>query len=248
MKKMKAELMVFRVPFLFCLLGFILIIACQASAMDYYTNVSEGQGMQPSIKGKWKLTIFKTKSISFKKGKELTGGIIEFDDSTFLLTFNSIEEQPEKNLRKAGDATQKGTYKLELPKKRFGVRRPTGYLFMLTMIRPNGRDFLSFPEKYMPNSREVIQSDVSEGAWEFTYLGKGIWYRTVWVFEKLENEKNDNQDQKGIEIKLGMLEEEVISILGVPNKKAVMENETKYLYSDTVITFINGKVSDIQFK
>ncbi len=50
------------------------------------------------------------------------------------------------------------------------------------------------------------------------------------------------------ELKLGMTMEEVISILGEPQKKADMGTKIVYKYEDTIITFIEGKVTDIQFR
>jgi hypothetical protein len=49
------------------------------------------------------------------------------------------------------------------------------------------------------------------------------------------------------EIKVGMTVEEVVKILGVPKQKAKAGNKLKYKYDDWKITFVDGKVVEIDF-
>jgi hypothetical protein len=53
---------------------------------------------------------------------------------------------------------------------------------------------------------------------------------------------------KGKEIKLGMTTEEIIDVLGEPEKKADLGTKIIFKYSDTVVTFEEGKVTNIEFK
>jgi hypothetical protein len=53
---------------------------------------------------------------------------------------------------------------------------------------------------------------------------------------------------KGKEIKLGMTMEEIIDILGEPEKKADLGTKVIFKYPDTVVTFEEGKVTNIEFK
>jgi len=49
------------------------------------------------------------------------------------------------------------------------------------------------------------------------------------------------------EIRLGMTIEEVESVFGEPERKALLGERTLYKYEDMVIEFLDGKVSDVQF-
>jgi hypothetical protein len=53
---------------------------------------------------------------------------------------------------------------------------------------------------------------------------------------------------KGKEIKLGMSMEEITEIMGEPEKKADLGTKVIFKYPDTIITFEEGKVTNIEFK
>lgn len=50
-----------------------------------------------------------------------------------------------------------------------------------------------------------------------------------------------------VEIKVGMTVEEVVKLLGLPKQKAKMGNKLKYKYDDWKITFVDGKVVEVDF-
>ncbi len=50
------------------------------------------------------------------------------------------------------------------------------------------------------------------------------------------------------EIKVGMTVEEVEKILGKPEKKADMGDKIVFKYEDTIVTFVDGKVTNIEFR
>jgi len=63
---------------------------------------------------------------------------------------------------------------------------------------------------------------------------------------EIHDSKEEMSEAK--EIKLGMTIEEVEKILGKPQKKADMGSKIVYKYEDTVVTFVDGVVSDIDFR
>jgi len=47
-------------------------------------------------------------------------------------------------------------------------------------------------------------------------------------------------------VKLGMTPDQVEAALGKPDKKVTLATKQIYIYKDMKVTFVNGKVSDVQ--
>ena len=47
-------------------------------------------------------------------------------------------------------------------------------------------------------------------------------------------------------VKLGQTPEEVVAILGVPEKKVDLGTKLIYMYKDMKIVFVDGKVADVE--
>ena len=77
------------------------------------------------------------------------------------------------------------------------------------------------------------------------FSGIDTWIKLVHSLEEARAFAESFPDTQ--EIRLGMTMEEVESVFGKPERKALLGERTLYKYEDIVIEFLDGKVSDVQF-
>ncbi len=81
-----------------------------------------------------------------------------------------------------------------------------------------------------------------------TPINKKIEFNSFFeIFETLKKAKDFVSTKDQVQIKEGMTIEEVEKILGKPNKIAKIGNKLLYKYDDWKITFVDGKVTEIDF-